>query len=282
MAFYEERHDFDANYLFWGDGEDFTYPLHVHRCPEIFCVTEGTVVATVEKKDYALNAGDAVIIWSHQVHAFKTLGHSKHELCVFAPELTPRFFLTHSSEYPRSPIISGECGLSINRIIRLLKDEHSIYTTKGLLYLLCGEIEKSVVFQKRVHGKQETGAELLSQILSYVGDNYQNDCSLDTIADALNYEKTYISKFFSRHVGITLAEYVLQLRLARAVDLLLNSEANIIDVGTASGFNSSRTFNRNFVERYGVTPSRYRASKGDELRKKVTRWKHSAGSVTKE
>ena len=277
MAFYEERHDFDANYIFWGDGENFTYPLHVHRCPEVFFVTEGTVVVTVEKKEYALNAGDAVIIWSHQVHAFKTLGHSKHELCVFAPELTPRFFLTHSGEYPRSPMVSAEGGQHIGRIIHLLKDEHSIYTTKGLLYLLCGEIEKSVAFQKRAHSKQETGTELLSQILSFVGDNYQNDCSLDAIADALSYEKTYISKFFSRHVGITLAEYVLQLRLARAVDLLLNSEANIIDVGTASGFNSSRTFNRNFVERYGVTPSRYRASKGDELRKKVTRWKQSTG-----
>ena len=266
MPFYEDKHDFNANYLFWGDGTDFDFPLHVHRCLEVVTALEGALTAIVEDREYLLGAGDSLLVWCHQVHAYRTDRHSSHELCIFAPELIQRFFLAHSGEVPRDPLIRAEDAPELPRLIHRLKEKKDIFTTKGLLYLLCGEIERCVTFRKREKGRYETGAALLTQILTYVNDNYQGDCSLDSIADALRYEKTYLSKFFSRNVGITLAEYILRLRLARASDLLLNTEENIIDVGAASGFNSSRTFNRNFLDRYGVTPSRYRAQRGASSR----------------
>lgn len=262
MAFYEDKHDFDANYLFWGNGVDFDFPLHVHRCLEVVTVLEGELTVAVEEHEYLLRAGDSLLVWCHQVHAYRTERHSSHELCIFAPELVQRFFLTHSGDIPKDPLIHAEDASRIPQLIHTLKGEKDIFTTKGLLYLLCGELVRYVTFRKRERGRYETGAALLTQILTYVNDNYQGDCSLDSIAEALRYEKTYLSKFFSRNVGITLAEYILQLRLARASDLLLNTEENIIDVGAASGFNSSRTFNRNFLDHYGVTPSRYRAQRG--------------------
>ncbi len=270
MAFYEDRHDFDANYLFWGDGTDFEFPMHVHRCPEVFVVTSGRIAVTVEDREYLLEAGDAALVWSHQVHSYRSVEHSTHELCIFAPELVQRFFSAHASTMPRDSVIRAAESPDLQRLVHVLKEEHNIFSVKGLLYLLCGEFERCLTFAERERGSHETGTALLTQILTYVNDHYQSDCSLDTIAEALRYEKTYLSKFFSRNVGITLAEYILQLRLARASNLLLNSSENIIDVGAASGFNSSRTFNRNFLEHYGVTPSEYRAQRGGEYRR-VTR-----------
>lgn len=272
MAFYEDKHDFDANYLFWGEGKDFNFPMHVHRCPEIITLLSGEMVAMVEDREYSLKAGDSLVVWCHQVHAYRTEGHSTHELCIFAPELVHRFFMMHAGELPKEALIRKEDAPRIAKLIHNLKEEQDIFTIKGLLYILCGELERNLVFHKRNKGRQETSSALLTQILAYVNDNYQSDCSLDTVASAMRYEKTYLSKFFSRNVGITLAEYVLQLRLARASDLLLNTEENIIDVGAASGFNSSRTFNRNFMEHYGVTPSCYRAQRGSEIRKTTGRW----------
>jgi AraC-like DNA-binding protein len=262
MAFYEDRHDFDSNYLFWGDGVDFNFPMHVHRCPEVFTVLEGKVTVTVGEEEYLLHEGDSALIWSHQVHSYRTEGHSAHQLCIFAPELVQRFFLTHSSQIPSSALMRAEDAPAIRPVLSELEKvsvEANLFRAKGLLYILCGEIERCLTFSEREHGRHETGSALLTQIFSYVNENYQGECTLETIADALRYEKTYISKFFSRNVGITLAEYILQLRLAKASDLLLNTDENIIDVGSASGFNSSRTFNRNFINRYGVTPSHYRA-----------------------
>lgn len=268
MAFYEEQHDFDPNYLFWGDGENFTYSLHVHRCPEIFCVIEGSVAARVGDKEYLLHEGDAILIWGNSLHSFFTGEHSKHELCVFAPELAGRFFRSHVGEYPTSPVILAEESPLLPRLIHELKSVSDIFAAKGILYLLCSEFDRLLTFRRMSREKQDSSSALLSNILHYVNENYQNDCSLDSIAAGLCYEKTYLSKFFSRNIGITLAEYVLQLRLAKAKTLLLETDTNIIDVAAASGFTSPRTFNRNFAERYGVTPTQFRAGKQNDLHRR--------------
>lgn len=277
MTFYEDQHDFDANYLFWGDGINFSYPFHLHRCPEVLTVLEGEMVAAVGDKEYTLSAGDCLVVWSNQAHEYRTAKKSRHELCVFAPELAPRFFLAHTGETPTDPVIRKDKGSLIPMLVHALKDEQNVFAEKGILYYLCAEIEKNLTFEKRKKERQETSAALLTQILSHINDNYQGDCSLTAIADALRYEKTYLSKFFSRNIGITLAEYVLQLRLAHAGRLLLDGNNSIIDVGIASGFNSLRTFNRNFVDHYGVTPSQYRAQKGSEFRKRLG--KRAVGGV---
>ena len=227
--------------------------------------------ARVGGQVYQLKAGDSLLIWMHQAHSYYTEGHSKHQLCVFAPELVQRFFVAYTGYQPTTPLIPAESGTLIQWLMAQLKDEKNRFSCVGILYVLCGEIEKYATLEPQQKKEREVGADLLAQMLTYINDNYQNDCSLDTISRALRYEKTYLSKFFSRHIGITLSEYVLQLRLAHAGQLLLNGDTSVIEVGEASGFNSLRTFNRNFIDYYGMTPSQYRIEKGGTLRKKKGR-----------
>ena len=100
---------------------------------------------------------------------------------------------------------------------------------------------------------------LMSQMLAYMNEHFMGECSIGRMAEELCYEKGYLSKVFSKTIGISPAEYVLQLRLSRACELLRSTPDSVINVGIASGFNSPRTFHRNFMERYGVTPTQFRA-----------------------
>ncbi len=271
MALYENKSDFDANYVQWDQGRDYSFPLHVHRCPEILVVTSGAMVVATEDAKYLLREGDTAIIWAHQAHSYRTEEHSTHERCVFAPELVQRFFSLHASHIPEEAMIPSKNSVAIRHFVSALRDEKNIFAVKGLLYMICAELEKCVPFRERGRGRRGSGESLLLQILTYVNEHYQGDCTLDTVAEALRYDRTYISKFFSRRVGTTLAEHVLQLRLALACELLCNTEETIISIGEVSGFNSSRTFNRNFKERYGVTPSEYRAGERREVAHEMVR-----------
>ena len=259
MAFYEQKHGFDADYYMVGSDTDFSFPQHVHRCLEIVCVEEGSMVITVEEKEWPLSAGDCILIWSAQVHSFRSEGHSSHTLCVFSPELVRRFFTQHSGQLPLCPVIRGEDASLCRQLIARLKEEKSILAVKGILYLVVGEIERHVTFHKRARGRHEERSVLMSQMLAYMNENFTGDCSIGHMAEELCYEKAYLSKVFSKTIGISPAEYVLQLRLSRACELLRSTPDSVINVGIASGFNSPRTFNRNFMERYGVTPTQFRA-----------------------
>ena len=259
MAFYEQKHGFDADYYIVGSATDFSFPQHVHRCLELVCVEEGRMVVTVEEKEWILTAGDCILIWSAQVHGFRSEGHSSHTLCVFSPELVRRFFTQHSGQLPLCPVIRGEDASLCHQLIARLKEENNILAVKGILYLVAGEIERYVTFHKRARGRHEERSVLMSQMLAYMNEHFMGECSIGRMAEELCYEKGYLSKVFSKTIGISPAEYVLQLRLSRARELLRSTPDSVINVGIASGFNSPRTFNRNFMERYGVTPTQFRA-----------------------
>ncbi len=262
MAFYEQKHGFDADYYTVEENQDFSFPKHVHRCLELVTVDEGQMVITIEDKDWTLSAGDCILIWSAQVHSLRTEGHSHHRLCIFSPELVRRFFILHEGQLPLCPVIRGEEAQLCRQMISHLQEEGDIFHVKGILYVLAGEIERFVTFRKRARGRHEDSSVLMSQMLAYMNEHFTGDCSMTRMAEELCYEKTYLSKFFSKAIGISPADYVLQLRLSKASELLMSTSDSVINVGIASGFNSLRTFNRNFMERYGMTPTQFRAVHG--------------------
>lgn len=259
MAFYEQKHGFDADYYTVEEGRDFSFPGHVHRCLEFVAVEEGQMAITIGGTEWVLSAGDCILVWSTQVHSLRTEGSSRHKLCIFSPELVRRFFVLHADQLPLCPVIRGEDAQRCRWMISLLQDCTDLFHAKGILYVLAGEMERYITFRKRDRGRHEDGAVLTSQMLAYMNEHFTGDCSMSRMAEELCYEKTYLSRFFSKSVGIAPSEYVLQLRLSRACELLVSTEDTVINVGIASGFNSLRTFNRNFLARYGVSPSQYRA-----------------------
>ena len=267
MAFYERKHGFDADYYTVEEGRDFSFPRHVHRCLEVVSVDEGQMVITIEDTEWTLSAGDCLLIWSAQVHSLRTVGHSRHTLCIFSPELVRRFFVLHVGQLPLCPVLRGADADGCRQMMFYLREPLDIFHVKGLLYVLVGELERYVTFRKRARGRHEDGTVLTSQMLAYMNEHFTGDCSMSRMAEELCYEKTYLAKFFSKAVGISPAEYVLQLRLSKACELLVSTEDSVINVGNASGFNSLRTFNRNFSERYGVSPSQYRALDATERRR---------------
>ncbi|MDR3174878.1 MAG: AraC family transcriptional regulator [Treponema sp.] len=69
---------------------------------------------------------------------------------------------------------------------------------------------------------------------------------------------SYFSRIFKGHTGLTLPEYLHNLRLAKAKDLLLNTSMSIGSIARETGFYNSRTFGRIFIKREGMTAGLYR------------------------
>jgi AraC-like DNA-binding protein len=62
-------------------------------------------------------------------------------------------------------------------------------------------------------------------------------------------------------MGISYSDYLLNLRLANAEQLLIKSDSKIIEIALASGFNSISYFNREFLKKNGVSPGEFRKSR---------------------
>ena len=98
----------------------------------------------------------------------------------------------------------------------------------------------------------------IRNILSYIHNHFQQDISLETIADTFWIHKVYLAKIFKQETGRSVNEYIRNVRIEKAKELLLNEHIKINDIVTATGFNNPQTFYTLFKKYVGMKPGEYR------------------------
>lgn len=98
----------------------------------------------------------------------------------------------------------------------------------------------------------------IRNILDYIQYNFQNDISLETIADTFWIHKVYLAKIFKQETGKSVNEYIRNLRIEKAKELLLQEHIKINEIVTATGFNNPQSFYTLFKKYVGMKPGEYR------------------------
>lgn len=100
--------------------------------------------------------------------------------------------------------------------------------------------------------------EQIRELIDYINNNYQKNLSIDFLSQFMGYSKTHFMAVFKQHAGTSCIEFIIQVRLNKACDLLMNTSDPILEIATAVGFNNLSNFNRQFKRYYELTPSQYR------------------------
>jgi len=103
-----------------------------------------------------------------------------------------------------------------------------------------------------------TGNKRIAVIHDYLMNNYQEEVNLKKLAALVNLAEGSLCRFFKMHMGITLFEYINQIKIEFACKLLMDQDLSIMDVCFDSGFNNISHFNKQFKKINGVPPSEYR------------------------
>lgn len=103
------------------------------------------------------------------------------------------------------------------------------------------------------------GSEVIRELHLYVAGHYQSDLSLETAAEHVSLSPRYLSKVFKEETGINFTDYVTQVRLEKAVELIVSTDDTVEQISRQCGFNSSGYFIKKFKDQYGVTPKMYKS-----------------------
>ena len=93
-------------------------------------------------------------------------------------------------------------------------------------------------------------------ILLYVQQNYQNPITLDSISQQFFMSKYYLCHLFKDVTGFGLNEYIINLRILKARELL-RQNISVQQVGEIVGFSNNSHFIRTFKTMVGVSPGQY-------------------------
>ena len=233
-------------------GENFNFPTHLHGSFEFITVTEGEMTVTVEGKNYSLTCGNGVIVFPDQPHSFSTETHSRHYLCIFSPELVRAYSKYCAARIPECNLFSVD-EFYLKKLMEI-DEKSSISELKGFLYSICGVFDATAVYTDRT----AENTELLQKIFDFVEKNYNGKCNLGALSEGTAYNYVYLSRYFKDRTGITFTDYVNRYRINQACYLLKNSEKNILSISYECGYDSPRSFNRNFLSVMNQTPGEYR------------------------
>lgn len=99
---------------------------------------------------------------------------------------------------------------------------------------------------------------VIQRARAYIELHQKEDMHVEEVAQILNLSVFYFCKIFKKATGKTFTEYLSEVRVMKAKNLLLNPHLRISEVAFESGFQSITHFNRIFKKQVGVSPSRYR------------------------
>ncbi len=100
--------------------------------------------------------------------------------------------------------------------------------------------------------------ERIQKVIDYIHENLANQISRETICQELFISESYLSRTFTKEVGMTLIDYITECRIARAKELLRTTQESVTNICTQVGYNYAAYFTKIFKERTGVTPNQYR------------------------
>lgn len=243
-------------------------PPHLHEAIEIVYVTEGTVELGVGQELYHMDTGDFAIIFPNVIHHYQVFGAGENKaMYLFVePALFPAYIDELQKYSPEYPIIRKEdVHTDIVNAMKTLADlkEYNAMLVQAYTQIILAHVfsEMKMVVKDSIGGN-----DIIYNAVEYVAKNFREEIRLDKMAGDLGVSKYVLSRMFSKTFHCNFNKYVNGIRLNYASAILESSQEPITNICLDCGFESQRTFNRVFKERYKMTPREYR-NKNDKSKR---------------
>lgn len=96
------------------------------------------------------------------------------------------------------------------------------------------------------------------RIKAKIHEEFEEDISLDTISEDLNYNPNYLSSIFKKETGVTFSDYLIDFRLKKAKEWLVKTDLTVREIAEKLKYGNSQNFIRSFKKRESLTPGQYR------------------------
>lgn len=133
----------------------------------------------------------------------------------------------------------------------------TVYHPEKIKQMLIIDLIKPVIISTQ--DKTERGFKSLSEKMVYIiQTEFDEEISLDIIADRLHYNPNYLSNVFKKEYGQTFVDYLMNYRLQMAQTWLKDTDLAIKDIAERLKYRNPQNFIRFFKKKLGITPGDYR------------------------
>ena len=163
-------------------------------------------------------------------------------------------------ETPKRCILSGEALLQAERGIRSFIENHADANDEKLRIRFFVSFLISVLCEKTMMGENNTIPFWLENACQKMKKKENFVEGISKMVELSGRTREHLSRSMKKHKGQTVSEFINELRLDYAANMLIQSDMHIVDLCYESGFSSLDYFGKQFKLKYGISPSKFRSA----------------------
>ena len=269
-------------------GSKMIQRLHMHDYIQIAYVVRGVGIHHFCDKTLTVGKGDLFIIPPWRAHCLNTIEEKEFEFVLL--DFMPAFLGDHLKPFSRSLFqhvvhyeksgsasewlqpwlhISQDKQLLVEQLLEDIQEEVEVreegyefsvqINVVKLLILIDREFRKTER-QRQIAAGQRSQQHQFQDVVRYIHENYGQDIPLEQGAVIANMTPAYFSHLFKKATGQTFVEYLHEVRIERAKELIRIGAHTMTQICFQVGFRHLSHFIRTFKKRTGMTPTDYKKS----------------------
>lgn len=108
------------------------------------------------------------------------------------------------------------------------------------------------------NNKKTSNTENVNDIISYLHNHYNSRLTNKQLGEIFGFHPNYINRLVVKYTNMSIQQYLINIRMNKAIDLLQNSNKSISEIAEIVGYNSIHYFSRTFKNKIGMAPSNFR------------------------
>lgn len=252
---------------------------HIHTAVELIYITEGDFRVEADGVQAEVHPGDLVLFRSNTVHSIYSLSekHGQYQVLKLTSSFLLRTFGDDDSIACIFPLLKKQADIPFVYPACELSEEirsiwlHMLSEASNKRQMLFPMIKAQscelivLLYRSFLSGLSQLTIPvsenillLIYQSVGYINENYASDLSPYECAKLLNLSYSYYAKVFRAVIGKSFTEYLIDIRLAKAHNILLLTKQSVTDVAMSCGYKNPAHFAAEYKKHYGITPGQTR------------------------
>ena len=253
---------------------------HCHKYLELAYLRRGSMEHCINGQKVILHAGDYFIVDHGVSHSYTRISEERIlvQNLIFIPSFLDRSLTGTSSfrgimtsyllRFCYQSLQSDPTGVTfhdddgtIRTLLDSIADEYESTRYGYLEFIRCALVEILILTMRKVgsQGQPRAKSSVVTQMVNYIDNNYQQQVRLNVLAKELGYSAPYLSQKFSQEIGVSFMDYLHQVRIQKSCQLLETTDMKISQIAAEVGYDGVKYFNQIFRKKLSVTPREFRA-----------------------
>ena len=149
---------------------------------------------------------------------------------------------------------------ALDYLLKPCNDEELANALYEAVRILDSKQEVTAEEAKHTYNENASGKLVIiaEEIKNYIEKHYKDELGIQDVAGVLNYSEAYFCKIFRQCFDKSFTTYLMEFRIGKAKELMMDLRYNIKDIGTEVGYRDSNYFSKIFKKAEGMTPTEFR------------------------